>query len=80
MSNYQFYTNLIILVKLGKYGLISDFSKTIKFRAAEAPSKPPLGRNADVTFDIYKKKEEQLGMGNKVVRGDVKTLKVDNKE
>ena len=43
-------------------------------RATEAPSKPPLGRNADVTFGIYKKKDGQLGTGNKVC-GDGKTLR-----
>ena len=46
----------------------------------EAPSKPSLDKDADVTFGIYKKQDGQLGLANKVVLADGKTLKVDDKE
>ena len=48
-------------------------------RAAEAPT---LNKNADSTFGIYKKRDGQRGMGNKVIRFDVnrKTLIVDDTE
>ena len=48
-------------------------------RGAEAP---PLNKNADITFGIYKKRDGQLGMGSKVVRFDVnrKVITVDDRE
>ena len=43
---------------------------------------PPLNTNTDTTFDLYRKQDGQLSMGNKVVRLDVngKTLTVDDTE
>ena len=48
--------------------------------AQRVDARPPLSKNTDITFGVYKKQDGQLSMGNKIVRLDVngKTLFVDD--
>ena len=43
-------------------------------------ARPPLNKNADNTFGIYKKRGGQLGMGNKVTHVNGRILSVDDTE
>ena len=47
---------------------LTDMDGALATQRVEAPSKTPLNRNTDTTFGLYKKRDRQLGMGNKVVR------------
>ena len=44
---------------------LTNIDGTLVAQRAEAPSKPPLDKNVDITFGIYKKQDGQLGMGKK---------------
>ena len=55
---------------------LTDIDGALIAQRADAPFKLPLDKYANVTFGVYKKQDGQLVMGNKVIWGDGKTLKV----
>ena len=48
--------------------------------AQRVDARPPPNKNADTTFGLYRKKDGQLGMGNKIAQLDVneKTLAIES--